>query len=44
VCERFLTHGSYHILSNRFAVGWHPDFRSAAPTSNEKPNEKTEKK
>lgn len=24
--ERFLTHGSYHILANRYAVGWHPDF------------------
>ena len=40
VRERFLTHGSYHILSNRFAVGWHPDFKSDAPT----PNEKKEKK
>ena len=26
VRERFLTHGSYHMLSNRYAVGWHPDF------------------
>ncbi|CDL81229.1 ABC-three component system protein [Xenorhabdus szentirmaii] len=24
--ERFLTHGSYHILANRYAVGWHPDY------------------
>jgi hypothetical protein len=24
--ERFLTHGSYHILANRKTVGWHPDF------------------
>lgn len=24
--ERFLTHGSYHILANRYVVGWHPDF------------------
>lgn len=32
VRERFLTHGSYHILSNRYAVGWHPDFKGdAAP-------------
>jgi hypothetical protein len=28
VRERFLTHGSYHILSNRYALGWHPDFKS----------------
>ena len=40
VRERFLTHGSYHILSKQFAVGWHPDFKSDAPT----PDEKTEKK
>jgi hypothetical protein len=26
VRERFLTHGSYHILANRKIVGWHPDF------------------
>jgi hypothetical protein len=25
--DRFLTHGSYHILSNRYALGWHPDFK-----------------
>jgi len=28
VRERFLTHGSYHILANRYAVGWHPDFKA----------------
>ena len=28
VRERFLTHGSYHILSNRYTVGWHPDYKS----------------
>jgi hypothetical protein len=28
VREHFLTHGSYHILANRYAVGWHPDFRA----------------
>jgi hypothetical protein len=39
VRERFLTHGSYHILSNQFVVGWHPDFKSDAPT----PDQKTEK-
>lgn len=26
VREKFLTHGSYHILANRHTVGWHPDF------------------
>jgi hypothetical protein len=26
--EKFLTHGSYHILANRFTVGWHPDFKT----------------
>lgn len=30
VRERFLTHGSYHILANRHAVGWHPDFQDDA--------------
>jgi hypothetical protein len=26
VNDRFLTHGSYHILANRYAVGWHPEY------------------
>ena len=30
VRERFLTHGSYHILANRYDIGWHPDFKSDA--------------
>jgi hypothetical protein len=30
VSERFLTHGSYHMLSNRYALGWHPEFASLA--------------
>lgn len=30
VRDRFLTHGSYHILSNRYAVGWHPEFANGA--------------
>ena len=30
VRERFLTHGSYQILSNRYVVGWHPDYKSDA--------------
>lgn len=33
VRDRFLTHGSYHILSNRYAVGWHPDFKLDAEPS-----------
>ncbi|MGA8909894.1 MAG: ABC-three component system protein [Acidobacteriaceae bacterium] len=28
VRDKFLTHGSYHILANRYVVGWHPDFKS----------------
>jgi hypothetical protein len=28
VRDRFLTHGSYHILSNRYRVGWHPEYRA----------------
>ncbi|MFC5420387.1 ABC-three component system protein [Bosea eneae] len=31
VRERFLTHGSYHILSNRYALGWHPDYKTDVP-------------
>jgi hypothetical protein len=27
VRERFLTHGSFQMLANRNAVGWHPDFK-----------------
>jgi hypothetical protein len=30
VRERFLTHGSYHILANKYAVGWHPEFKGDA--------------
>jgi hypothetical protein len=30
VRERFLTHGSYQILSNRYIVGWHPEFKDDA--------------
>jgi C-terminal domain 7 of the ABC-three component (ABC-3C) systems len=26
VRERFLTHGSFHILSNQYVVGWHPEY------------------
>ncbi|MGC2656524.1 MAG: ABC-three component system protein [Bryobacteraceae bacterium] len=41
VRERFLTHGSYHILSNRNVVGWHPEFASPAEDSSD--IEETEK-
>lgn len=27
VSQAFLTKGSYHILANRYEVGWHPDFK-----------------
>lgn len=27
VTTRFLTHGSFHILANRLAIGWHPEFK-----------------
>jgi hypothetical protein len=30
VRDRFLTHGSYHILSNRYTVGWHPEYLADA--------------
>lgn len=30
VRQRFLTHGSFHILSNRYAVGWHPEYKTLA--------------
>jgi hypothetical protein len=36
VRERFLTHGSYHILSNRYALGWHPDYKTDVPTDDGK--------
>jgi hypothetical protein len=33
VKERFLTHGSFHILANRNTIGWHPDYdKDAQPT------------
>jgi hypothetical protein len=35
VRERFLTHGSYHILSNRNAVGWHPEFATSPEESSD---------
>lgn len=33
VRERFLTHGSYHILSNHYTVGWHPEYKSDCENS-----------
>jgi transposase len=35
VRERFLSHGSHHILSNRYALGWHPDYKSDADAASE---------
>lgn len=32
VRERFLTHGSFHILANRLSVGWHPEFKKIGST------------
>jgi hypothetical protein len=40
VRERFLTHGSYHILSNRNAVGWHPEYASPLEDDIESPGKK----
>lgn len=30
LAQRFLTHGSFQILANRHAVGWHPEFDQPA--------------
>lgn len=35
VRDRFLTQGSYHILSNRYVVGWHPEYRDDSPDEGE---------
>lgn len=35
VRQRFLTHGSFHILANRHVVGWHPDHALYAPSDND---------
>jgi hypothetical protein len=32
VKERFLCHGSFHILANQCKVGWHPDYSSHIQT------------
>lgn len=32
VRQRFLTHGSFHILANRHVVGWHPEHALHAPS------------
>lgn len=26
VRQRFLTHGSFHILANQYSIGWHPEY------------------
>jgi hypothetical protein len=31
--ERFLSHGSLQILANRYAVGWHPDYKEDDPAN-----------
>lgn len=28
ITERYVARGSYHILSNRLKVGWHPDYKT----------------
>lgn len=40
VTERFLTHGSYHILSNRNVVGWHPEFATTDEPEETEENDK----
>jgi hypothetical protein len=35
VTQSFLTKGSYHILSNQYIVGWHPDYLMDAPKGKE---------
>lgn len=37
VGHRFLTHGSLHILSNRYAVGWHPEYKALANSDPDEP-------
>ncbi|CAM3012164.1 hypothetical protein JHFBIEKO_0433 [Methylobacterium mesophilicum] len=32
VRQRFLTHGSFHILANRHIVGWHPEHQAHKPS------------
>jgi hypothetical protein len=40
--ERFLTHGSFHILANRRVIGWHPEFRTLiADVNGDKPKGKS---
>lgn len=39
VRDRFLTHGSYHILSNRYIVGWHPEYRTDADMPDDDPKD-----
>jgi hypothetical protein len=40
VAHRFLTHGSFHILANRQAIGWHPDFEGGSSDAMQKGDEK----
>lgn len=38
VDDHFMTHGSYHILSNSYKVGWHPEFRSEQDSASTEEN------
>lgn len=40
VGHRFLTHGSFHILANRYVLGWHPDFKSDAESIDDSEEER----
>ncbi len=35
ITQAFLTKGSYHILANRYSIGWHPDYKIHAPKNKE---------
>lgn len=37
--HRFLTHGSFHMLANRYALGWHPDYLEHAKLDEKDKNE-----
>jgi hypothetical protein len=40
VQHRFLTHGSFHILANRYVLGWHPEYEADAKSGEQAPPEK----
>lgn len=35
VAHSFLTKGSYHLLANRYSLGWHPDYLEDAPSKDD---------